>query len=85
MMKSMVLGTMVDPAVRQPGVLLRRAVAAVVIAIVISSVVLAYGKGMFFDRVQVSAVVDDAGGALTPGSDVKSRGVIIGEVTSITS
>jgi phospholipid/cholesterol/gamma-HCH transport system substrate-binding protein len=85
MMKSMVLGTMVDPGVRQPGILLRRAVAAVVIAIVLSSLVLAYGKGMFFDRVQVSAVVDDAGGALTPGSDVKSKGVIIGEVTSITT
>ena len=82
-MKSMVLGPMVDPAIRAPGVLLRRAVAAVVVAAILSSLVLAYGKGMFFDRVQVSAVVDDAGGALTPGSDVKSRGVIIGEVTSI--
>ncbi len=84
-MKSMVLGPMVDPAIRAPGVLLRRAVAAVVVAAVLSSLVLAYGKGMFFDRVQVSAVVDDAGGALTSGSDVKSRGVIIGEVTSISS
>ena len=84
-MKSMVLGPMVDPAIRAPGVLLRRAVAAVVVAAVLSSLVLAYGKGMFFDRLQVSAVVDDAGGALTPGSDVKSRGVIIGEVTSISS
>jgi phospholipid/cholesterol/gamma-HCH transport system substrate-binding protein len=82
-MKSMVLGPMVDPAIRAPGILFRRSIAAVVVAAVLSSLVLAYGKGMFFDRVQVSAVVDDAGGALTPGSDVKSRGVIIGEVTSI--
>ena len=40
---------------------------------------------MFFDQVKVSALVDDAGGALTVGSDVKSRGVILGEVTSVTS
>ena len=84
-MKSMVLAPMVDPSVRQPAVLLRRAAAAIVIAVVLSSAVLAYGKGMFFDRIQVSAVVDDAGGALTSGSDVKSRGVIIGEVTSIST
>ena len=44
-MKSMVLGRMVDPAVRAPGVLLRRAVAAVVVAAVLSGLVLAYGKG----------------------------------------
>jgi len=84
-MKSMVLGSMVDPAIRRRPVLLRRAAAAVVVAIVLSSLVLAFGKGMFFDRVQVSAIVDDAGGALTTGSDVKSQGVIIGEVTSIST
>jgi virulence factor Mce-like protein len=84
-MKSMVLGPMVDPAIRSPAILFRRSVAAIVVAAVLSSLVVAYGKGMFFDRLQVSAVVDDAGGALTPGSDVKSRGVIIGEVTSIST
>jgi phospholipid/cholesterol/gamma-HCH transport system substrate-binding protein len=35
--------------------------------------------------VSVSAVVDNAGGSLAEGSDVKSRGVIIGQVSSITS
>ena len=84
-MKSLVLGSMVDPAIRTPAILLRRSVAGVIVAAILASLVLAYGQGMFFDRLQVSAVVDDAGGALTPGSDVKSRGVIIGEVTSITT
>ena len=84
-MKSMVLAPMVDPAIRKPGVLLRRAVAALVVAAVLGALVLAYGQGMFSGRITASAIVDDAGGALTAGSDVKSQGVIIGEVTSITS
>ena len=84
-MKSLVLAPMVDPAIRRPEVLLRRAVAAIVVAAVLVALVVAYGQGMFSGRIEVSAVVDDAGGALTPGSDVKSQGVIIGEVTSITS
>lgn len=82
-MKSMVLASMVDPAVRTPGVLLRRSLAAMVVAAVLAALVLAYGQGMFAGRVEVSAVVDDAGGALTQGSDVKSQGVIVGEVSSI--
>lgn len=84
-MKSMVLAPMVDPAIRAPGVLMRRAVIAIVVGAVLGALVLAYGQGMFSGRIQVSAVVDDAGGALTAGSDVKSQGVIIGEVTSISS
>jgi phospholipid/cholesterol/gamma-HCH transport system substrate-binding protein len=56
-----------------------------VLAVLFGCLVLAYGRGMFSDRVKLSAVIDDAGGALTVGSDVKSRGVILGEVTSITS
>jgi phospholipid/cholesterol/gamma-HCH transport system substrate-binding protein len=81
----MVLAPMVDPAIRKPGVLLRRAVTALVVVVVLGALVLAYGQGMFSGRIKVSAIVDDAGGALTAGSDVKSQGVIIGEVTSISS
>jgi phospholipid/cholesterol/gamma-HCH transport system substrate-binding protein len=65
--------------------LVRRAIVMLVIAVLFGCLVLAYGRGMFSDRVKLSAVIDDAGGALTVGSDVKSRGVILGEVTSISS
>jgi virulence factor Mce-like protein len=84
-MKTMAIATMVDPSVRQRGVLLRRAVVALVVGAVLAAFVLAFGKGMFAGQIHVSAIVDDAGGALTTGSDVKSRGVIIGEVTSIST
>ena len=56
-----------------------------VIVTLFGCLVLAYGQGHVQRRVKVSASVDDVGGALSVGSDVKSRGVIVGEVTSITS
>jgi phospholipid/cholesterol/gamma-HCH transport system substrate-binding protein len=66
-------------------VLLRRAVVGLIVIGLLGGLVLAYGQGMFADRVFVTAVVDNAGGSLTAGSDVKSRGVIVGRVDSISS
>jgi phospholipid/cholesterol/gamma-HCH transport system substrate-binding protein len=76
---------MIDRDATDRALLVRRALVALVVVALLGTLVLAWGRGMFADRVTVSAVVDDAGGALTVGSDVKSRGVILGEVTSITS
>ena len=76
---------MIDRHITGRSALVRRAVVMLVIATLFGTLVLAYGRGMFADQVKLSAVIDDAGGALTSGSDVKSRGVILGEVTSITS
>jgi len=76
---------MIDRHLQDRSNLVRRAVVMVVVVTLFGCLVLAYGRGMFSDRVKVSALIDDAGGALTVGSDVKSRGVILGEVTSVTS
>ena len=76
---------MIDRHLQDRSTLVRRAIVMIVVATLFGCLVLAYGRGMFFDRVKVSAVIDDAGGALTVGSDVKSRGVILGEVTSVSS
>ena len=76
---------MIDRHLQDRSNLVRRAVVMLVVVTLFGCLVLAYGRGMFSDQVKVSALVDDAGGALTVGSDVKSRGVILGEVTSVTS
>ena len=79
------IATMVDPSVRSRSVLLRRAIVGIIVTGLLGGLVLAYGKGMFADEISVTAVVDNAGGSLAKGSDVKSRGVILGKVTSITA
>lgn len=76
---------MIDRNIVGRSILVRRAIVMLVLAVLFGTLVLAYGRGMFFDRVKLSAVIDDAGGALTVGSDVKSKGVILGEVTSVSS
>jgi phospholipid/cholesterol/gamma-HCH transport system substrate-binding protein len=81
----MIQPQMIDRDATDRALLVRRAVVGLVVVALLGTLVLAWGRGMFADRVKVSAVVDDAGGALTVGSDVKSRGVILGEVTSITA
>jgi virulence factor Mce-like protein len=81
----MIEAQLIDRNLTNRSNLVRRAIVMLVIAVLFGCLVLAYGRGMFSDRVKLSAVIDDAGGALTVGSDVKSRGVILGEVTSISS
>ena len=76
---------MIDRHLQDRSNLVRRAVVMLVVVTLFGCLVLAYGRGMFSNEVKVSALVDDAGGALTVGSDVKSRGVILGKVTSVTS
>jgi phospholipid/cholesterol/gamma-HCH transport system substrate-binding protein len=81
----MIQAQMIDRNITGRSILVRRAIVMLVIAVLFGCLVLAYGRGMFFDRVKLSAIIDDAGGALTVGSDVKARGVILGEVTSVSS
>ncbi|NHC21569.1 MCE family protein [Nocardioides sp. IC4_145] len=61
----------------------RGAVALVVVALAVSGLVLV-GNGSFADRVAATIVLDDAGGSLVPGADVKHRGVVVGRVTALT-
>lgn len=42
-----------------------------------------YGQGTFSDQLKVAAIVDDAGGSLVVGSDVKYDGVVVGKVGAI--
>jgi phospholipid/cholesterol/gamma-HCH transport system substrate-binding protein len=81
----MIQAQLIDRNITGRSTLVRRAIVMIVILTLFGCLVLAYGRGMFSDRLKLSAVIDDAGGALSVGSDVKARGVILGEVTSISS
>lgn len=63
--------------------MLRRALIGAITLLLLGTVLVAFGKGTFDNRIEVSALVADAGGSLTAGSDVKSSGVIIGRVTGL--
>ncbi len=60
-----------------------RGVAYLAVVAVLIGLVLAQFSGTFADRVSVTAVLTETGDALTPGSDVKMRGVLVGRVGSI--
>jgi phospholipid/cholesterol/gamma-HCH transport system substrate-binding protein len=60
----------------------RGLVAMAVIALVVG-LLMAYGRGAFDDRMAAVARVDDVGGSLVQGSDVKYDGVIIGRVAAL--
>ncbi|MCW2800688.1 MAG: hypothetical protein JWQ70_2160 [Aeromicrobium sp.] len=66
------------------GTLVRRAMVLLVVLALVGAFLLAIGRGVFRDDVAVSADIDDIGGSLTTGADVKLHGVIIGRLTSIT-
>lgn len=76
---------MIDPRIDNRAILLRYALVLLVVAALVSTGLLAWGKGMFSDEVHVSAQVDDIGGALAAGADVKVRGVIVGHLASVES
>lgn len=63
--------------------MLRRGAAAMVVLVLAAALVVAWTRGDFRDTVTVDAVIDDAGGSLTPGADVKARGVIVGRATDV--
>ena len=58
----------------------------VAVAVIALALALLYGKssGVFASPDQITAQLANAGGSLPKGADVKSRGVIIGKVDSIT-
>ncbi|GAA1727014.1 MCE family protein [Aeromicrobium alkaliterrae] len=68
---------------QRQGTLVRRGLATVVVLALLVAGFLAVQSGTFSSRVDVAAQVDDVGGALAVGNDVKLRGAIIGRVTSI--
>lgn len=81
----MIDASLIDPSITNRGILLRYALIMLIVGALIATVLLAWGKGMFSDDVQVSAQVDDIGGALATGADVKVNGVIVGRLGSIES
>jgi virulence factor Mce-like protein len=79
----MIAADQIDRDVAGRHVLVRRGIMGAVVFLLIAAVLTEVGKGEFSNEVHVSAIVDNAGGSLVPGSDVKSRGVILGRVDSI--
>ncbi|HEY3014446.1 MAG TPA: MCE family protein [Nocardioides sp.] len=65
------------------GILMIRGVIATVVAGAILALMLAYSAGSFSEKVPASVVMEDGGGAIQAGSDVKLRGVIVGKVKSV--
>lgn len=60
-----------------------RGVVALAVVVALVGVLLAVGRGAFSDRMSVVARVDDAGGSLVTGADVKYDGVVVGRVSSL--
>ncbi|MEH3033451.1 MAG: MlaD family protein [Aeromicrobium erythreum] len=75
--------TLVDQDLADRGTAARRGLAMLVALVVVGAVLVAAGRGAFSDGTDVTARLDDAGGALAPGSDVKVDGVVVGRVTSL--
>jgi len=63
--------------------LMLRGVAYLAVVAVLLALVLARFSGSFADQVKVTAMLTRTGDALTPGSDVKMRGVLVGRVGHI--
>ena len=61
----------------------RRGIGVLIVLALLAGGFVAYQNGMFTSDVSVEAQVDDIGGSLVVGNDVKLRGVIIGKVASI--
>lgn len=67
------------------GILAMRGAIALVVIGVLVAVLLAIGRGALADTVDVEVLVDDAGGSLVSGGDVKYDGVTVGKVKSLTA
>ncbi|MFT4189611.1 MAG: MCE family protein [Aeromicrobium sp.] len=65
------------------GMLAARGIATLIVLALAGGLLLAVNGGLFSKQVEVNATVDDIGGALVVGNDVKIRGNIIGRVSSI--
>lgn len=59
-------------------------VALLIAAVGLCGLVAQTMRGAFADIAHVSARMDDVGGGVVPGSDVKMRGVIVGRVAAVT-
>ncbi len=61
---------------------LRGLISLLALAVVVGVLALV-GRGQLSDRIEAVVQVDDAGGALVTGADVKVHGVVVGRVTSL--
>lgn len=64
--------------------LIHRGIGALIAGMILLAFTTAYTRGVFADSISAKAVIDDAGGSLVSGADVKSRGVIVGRTTGLT-
>lgn len=80
------IGVLLRGSGRDPGVatLAARGVVLLVALVLVVAGLVLVGRGTFTDSVDAVVLVDDAGGSLTSGADVKYHGVIVGQVTSLT-
>lgn len=79
----MIDARLIDPDLDDRGTLVWRGLVLLIVLLVVGGLLLAVGRGTFSDAIEVSADVDDIGGSLTEGADVKLRGVIVGKVSGI--
>ena len=79
----MIDASLIDPDLASRGVLVRRGLVLLLVLVLGGALLLAYARGTFSDDVTVHAQLDDVGGALVPGSDVKVDGNVVGRVARI--
>ncbi|RYI98975.1 MAG: MCE family protein, partial [Actinomycetales bacterium] len=79
----MIDASLIDPDLTSRGVLVRRGLVLLLLLALAGALLLAYARGTFSDDVTVHAQLDDVGGALVPGSDVKVDGNVVGRVSRI--
>ena len=66
------------------GKLLLRGLAVLVVTLLLAAGAIAKSEGMFSERVDVIALLDNVGDGLPTGSDVKFRGALVGTVNGVT-
>lgn len=64
-------------------ILAARGLIAIGVVAALVFLLVSIGRGAFVDTVNVEVLVDDAGGSLVKGGDVKYDGVTVGEVTTL--
>ncbi|KQY59703.1 hypothetical protein ASD11_09170 [Aeromicrobium sp. Root495] len=79
----MIDASLIDRDLASRGVLVRRGIVLLLVLALGGALLVATGRGAFSDDVTVHAQLDDVGGALVPGSDVKVDGNVVGRVARI--
>lgn len=81
----MIDASLIDRDLTDRGRLARGGVLLLLALLLVAAVLVAAGRGAFTRDLTVQAQLDDVGGALVPGSDVKVDGNVVGRVTRVES